>query len=348
GGARAAHRAGRPARSGRHPPQRLGEPRGELGDRAPDAGTGVAVRRPAAPHLRPGRPGAPTRVAPAPTPAPTPDAAPTTAAAPAATAPIAPVPVEAASVVPAPARTSAARAVPASPRRASSPRTGRRAVLLGGAAAAVGGAVLTGALLRTAGPEAPSVASSEGSGPGEGNPAAPFADVPADHPDAEAIRWAHETGVQPAPSAAGYLPQAAVTRGDVAVALHRLAGAPAVDLQGLPVLFTDLGEDPARVAAVLWLHGRGALWGDAELRVHPDDPATRDFTATMLTALLRPALAGVGVTWDASADASLPPSEDPASALADAAWLVAAGMAPEAPADRVGDETVTRADLAAS
>lgn len=221
-------------------------------------------------------------------------------------------------------------------------------MLLGGAAAAVGGAVLTGALLRTAGPEAPSVASSGASGPGEGSPAAPFADVPADHPDAEAIRWAHETGVQPAPSAAGYSPQGAVTRGDVAVALHRLAGAPAVDLQGLPVLFTDLGEDPARVAAVMWLHGRGALWGDAELRVHPDDPATRDFTATMLTALLRPALAGVGVTWDASADASLPPSADAGSALADAAWLVAAGMAPEAPADRVGDETVTRADLAAS
>src|SRR5699024_12028459 len=192
------------------------------------------------------------------------------------------------------------------------------------------------------------VCSSDLSGPGEGSPAAPFADVPADHPDAEAIRWAHETGVQSAPSAAGYLPQAAVTRGDVAVALHRLAGAPPVDLQGLPVLFTDLGEDPARVAAVLWLHGRGALWGDAELRVHPDDPATRDCTATMLTALLRPALAGVGVTWDASADASLPPAEGPTSALADTAWLVAAGVAHEAPADRDGDETVTRADLAVS
>src|SRR5699024_3945709 len=313
GRARAAHRAGRPARPGRHPPQRLGEPRGELGDRASDAGAEVAVRRPAAPHLRPGRPGAP---APAP-----------------AAAPVVPAPVEEARV----------EAAPASP-----PRAGRRAVLLGGAAAAVGGAVLTGALLRTEGPEALWVASSEGSGPGEGSPSALFPDVPADDPGAEAIRWAHETGVQPAPSAAGYSPQTAVTRGDVAVALHRLAGTPAVDLQGLPVLFTDLGEDPARVAAVLWLHGRGALWGDAELQVHADDPATRDCTATMLTALLRPALAGVGVTWDASAEASLPQSEDPTSALADTAWLVAAGMAPEAPADRDGDETVTRADLAVS
>src|SRR5699024_10900200 len=63
-------------------------------------------------------------------------------------------------------------------------------------------------------------------------------------------------------------------------------------------------------------------------------------------ALLRPALAGVGVTWDASAEASLPPSEGANSALADTAWLVAAGMAPEAPAGRDGDETVTLADLA--
>ena len=286
------------------------------------------MRRPAAPHLRPGRPGAP---APAP-----------------AAAPVVPAPVEAARVEAAPASPPAARAVSVSPRRASPPRAGRRAVLLGGAAAAVGGAVLTGALLRTEGPEAPSVASSGSAGPGEGSPSALFPDVPADDPGAEAIRWAHETGVQPAPSAAGYSPQTAVTRGDVAVALHRLAGTPAVDLEGLPVLFTDLGEDPARVAAVLWLHGRGALWGDAELRVHADDPATRDCTATMLTALLRPALAGVGVTWDASAEASLTPSEGPDSALADTAWLVAAGMAPEAPADRDGDETVTRADLAVS
>lgn len=237
---------------------------------------------------------------------------------------------------------------PVTPSPPASPRTGRRAVLLGGAAAAVGGAVLTGALLRSEGPEAPSVASSGSAGPGEGSPAAPFADVPADHPGAEAIRWAHETGVQPAPSAAGYLPQAAVARGDVAVALHRLAGTPAVDLQGLPVLFTDLGADPARVAAALWLHGRGALWGDADLRVRPDDPATRDCTAGMLTALMRPALAGIGVTWDASVGTALPPAEDPGSALADVAWLEAAGIAPVTPGDWIGSAAVTRADLAVS
>src|SRR5699024_1934723 len=123
---------------------------------------------------------------------------------------------------------------------------------------------------------------------------------------------------------------------------------PPVDLSGLPVLFTDLGEDPARIAAAAWLHGRGALWGDAELRVHLEDPATRDCTAGMLTALMRPALAGVGVTWDTSSGSSPPTVEGPDSALADVAWLEAAGMASVAPTDWVGGETVTRGDLAVS
>ncbi|ASK67097.1 hypothetical protein CFK39_07825 [Brachybacterium avium] len=212
---------------------------------------------------------------------------------------------------------------------------------MGGAAAAVSGAVGAGALLRVGGPAAPSAASAGSSAPGGGSLPGPFEDVTADHPGAEAIRWADDTGVQPALTATGYSPDAVVTRGEAAVALHRLAGTPPVDLGDLPVLFTDLGEDPAQVSAVLWLHGRGALWGDAELRVRPDEPATGECTAMMLTALLRPALAGVGVTWDAAAEA-------PGSALADIAWLEAAGMASSEPAGRAGDVAVTRADLAVS
>lgn len=200
-------------------------------------------------------------------------------------------------------------------------------MLLFGASAAVLGAVGTGAVLRR-------------------RSAAPFPDVAAGDPVAEAVRWAHETGVQPALSATAYSPETTVTRGDAALALHRLAGAPAVELAEMPVLFTDLGEDPARVTALLWLHGRGALWGDAELRVHPDEPATRDCAASMLAALLRPALAGVGVTWDPSPEVSLPSAEEPDPARADLAWLLAAGMATSSLAERAGDDAVTRADLA--
>ncbi|NMA75787.1 MAG: hypothetical protein GX960_00755 [Actinomycetales bacterium] len=200
-------------------------------------------------------------------------------------------------------------------------RARRRALLLAGAAAAVG-VPLTVVALRG----------------GE----APFTDVAADGPGAEAMRWADETGVQPALSPTEYGADRAVTRGDVAVALHRLAGAPEVDLETAPALFTDLGDDPAERAALLWLHGRGALWGDAELKVRPADPATRDCAAMMLTALLRPALAGVGATWDATAEAG--------SDLPEVAWLAAAGMVPDSlsTTDWAGAAGMTRADLAAS
>lgn len=293
-----------------------------MGDRPSDAGAEVAVRRPAAPHLRTGRPGAPT---PAPPAVETPAAPSREEAAPQLTALTAPAPLR-------------------------SGRTGRRAVLLVGAAAAVGSAVSVGALLREDGAAAPSAASSPGVAPAGDGSAGPFADVAADDPAAEAIRWADETGVQPALTATDYSPQDAVNRGDVALALHRMAGAPAVDLGSAPVPFTDLGEDAARVTAMLWLHGRGAVWGDAELRVHPDEPATRDCAAAMLTALLRPALAGMGVTWDASAEASLPQADGQGSALADVAWLEASGMAPASlsAAAWSGEEGVTRADLAVS
>lgn len=328
------------------------------------------MRRPAAPHLRPGRPGAPAPQAP---PAPQPPQAPLRSTPqPSAAQPSAPQPARAPMV--APATETRPRATPAPPPLPTPPdspvsgagrtghpgRTRRRAVLLVGAAAAVGGVFGTAALLRREGGADPSAASSRGPGSGDADSSRPFADVPADDPGAEAMRWAHETGVQPARTPADYAPHTAVTRGDVAMALHRLAGAPAVDLAAIPTLFTDLGEEPAQVTALLWMHGRGALWGDAEMRVRPTEPATRDCAAMMLAALMRPALAGVGVTWDASAGASLPEldgtgaegteSEGTPSALSDVAWLQASGMATSVQdsADRDGAAGVTRADLAVS
>ncbi|MDN5821050.1 MAG: hypothetical protein L0H39_06120, partial [Brachybacterium sp.] len=49
-----------------------------------------------------------------------------------------------------------------------------------------------------------------------------------------------------------------------------------------------------------------------------------------------------------SAEVALPQAEDPGSALADIAWLEAAGMAPSELSDRAGDAAVTRGELAVS
>lgn len=299
----------------------------------------MAVRRPSPPRLQAGRPGA------APEPA-QPQLAPL--------APTPPMPTQPVSAPTAQTPPATLPVVPEAgdprPIRRAGRRAGRRTVLLAGAAAAVVVPVTAGTLLRREDSEALSAGAAR-SGPGAGVQEGPlFEDVAAGTPGAEAIRWAHMTGVQPGLSPTEYAPDAQVTRGDIAVALHRLAGSPAVDLGTVPTVFTDLGEDPARVSAVLWLHGRGALWGDAQLRVHPDGPATRDCAAMMLAALMRPALAGMGVTWDASTEVSLPLPEDPSSAPTDVAWLAAAGMAPDSLAvhDWAGEEGVTRAELAVS
>ena len=300
----------------------------------------MALRRPAAPRVRPDRPGAPapaaaraglvtpTAPAPAPVEAPTAVQPPSPAAAPALPE-VQPGPIPAAprTVAPAPEQ----HPVNPAPARPAPPR--RTLLLAGAAAAAVVGAVSAGAVLpRMLGPAS-----------------SPFSDVADGDAGLEAMLWADDTGVLPAAGGA-FSPEAVVTRGEVAAALHRFAGTPAVPLEDVPVLIVDLGEDPEQASALLWLHGRGALWGDAELKVHPDDPATREGASGMLAALLRPALAGIGAVWPSGgADGSggAEGRDLPAGLSQDAAWLTNAGMAPDGSTHWQGEQAVTRAELAA-
>ena len=300
----------------------------------------MALRRPAAPRVRPDRPGAPapaaaraglvtpTAPAPAPVEAPTTVQPPSPAAAPALPE-VQPGPIPAAprTVAPAPEQ----HPVGPAPARSVPPR--RTLLLAGAAAAAVVGAVSAGAALpRMLGPAT-----------------SPFSDVADGDAGLEAMLWADDTGVLPAAGGA-FSPDAVVTRGEVAAALHRFAGTPAVPLEDVPVLIVDLGEDPEQASALLWLHGRGALWGDAELKVHPDDPATREGASGMLAALLRPALAGIGAVWPSGgADGSGgTEGKDLSAELSpDAAWLTSAGMAPDGSTHWQGEQAVTRAELAA-
>ena len=300
----------------------------------------MALRRPAAPRVRPDRPGAPapaaaraglvtpTAPAPAPVEAPTAVQPPSPAAAPALPE-VQPGPIPAAprTVAPAPEQ----HPVGPAPARSVPPR--RTLLLAGAAAAAVVGAVSAGAALpRMLGPAT-----------------SPFSDVADGDAGLEAMLWADDTGVLPAAGGA-FSPEAVVTRGEVAAALHRFAGTPAVPLEEVPVLIVDLGEDPEQASALLWLHGRGALWGDAELKVHPEDPATREGASGMLAALLRPALAGIGAVWPSGgADGSggAEGRDLPAGLSQDAAWLTNAGMAPDGSTHWQGEQAVTRAELAA-
>ena len=276
----------------------------------------MALRRPPAPRVRPDRPAAPSAAA-RPVPA-----QPVAAGAPAPS--VAPAPTL--RTIPERPAVPAATAGPARTPRppVPGPRTPPRRTLLlaGAAAAAVAGVAAAGVLAtRALGPAV-----------------SPFSDVADGDAALEAMTWADENGVLPGTDGA-FSPEAAVTRGELAVALHRFAGTPAVPLEDVPVLIVDLGEDPEQASALLWLHGRGALWGDAELKVHPGDPATRTGAAEMLAALLRPALAGVGAVWTSE-------DEDDGALPLDAAWLTRAGMVPRPEGAWDGETAVTRAELA--
>ncbi len=264
----------------------------------------MALRRPAAPRVRPDRPDAPGTEEP-------------------------PTVAERSARAAAPALPAAESAAPAatphpaapSPARRTPPR--RTLLLAGAAVAAVVGAVSAGVVVTR-----------------QLDPAASrFSDVADGAEGLEEMIWADGTGVLPATGGA-FSPDTVVTRGEVAAALHRFAGTPAVPLEDVPVLIVDLGENQEQASALLWLHGRGALWGDAELRVHPAEPATRDCASGMLAALLRPALAGVGAVWTAAETTG--PTEVPR----DAAWLTSAGMIPRRGDGWAGESAVTRAELA--
>lgn len=250
------------------------------------------------------------------------------------------------------AATPAATAKPAATGVSGTPR--RRALLLAGSvAAAIALPVTAGGLLARRGHDSAPAASSSGGGgiAADADLTSPFSDVADGAEGLAAMLWAEETGVQPARPDGAYDPDAPLTRGDLGLALYRFAGSPDLATEAAPALITDVGSDPLYARALLWLHGRGALWGDHELRVHPEAEATRRSGAQMVTALVRPALAGIGVSWDPATDSALPGLSEDEPSADEVHWLSAAGMLisaqqPEEAADWDGDQILTRAHLA--
>lgn len=311
----------------------------------------MALRRPHAPRLQSGRPGAdPTPAAPELPPEKTtpPQLAPTNTATPR-RAPD-PMPVsapEAASestpgLIPGPG----SEAAPAAHGTGAS----RRIVVAAGAVLAVGGISTAGVfaarrfLAGDASSSRAQRAASNGAA-GTARPSAIFADVAANDPDIDAITWAHEHDVQPALANGSYSPDLEMTRADLARALHAFGGSPKISVDPVPELFADLPADPVTASALLWLHGRGAAWGDDDMQVRPDDPATRDDAASMVTALLRPGLRGLGVEVDAPTTV---PFEDlvPEDSR-DVLWLLGAGLVAAAQHSRWdGDQPLRRREVA--
>ena len=289
----------------------------------------MALRRPHAPRLQSGRPGAdPAPAAPELPPEKTaPQLAPTNTAEPRLAPEPMPVSAPDATLESTPGLRpgAASEAAPA----AHGTGTSRRIVVAAGAALAVGGIGAGGvvAVRRVLAGDATSSRAQRAADTGAADAAtasALFADVAGDDPDIDAITWAHEHDVQPALADGSYAPDAEMTRADLARALHAFGGSPQISMDPVPELFADLPADPVTASALLWLHGRGAAWGDDDMQVRPDDPATRDDAAGMVAALLRPGLRGLGVEVDAPTQV---PFEDlvPEDSR-DVLWLLGAGL----------------------
>ncbi len=113
-------------------------------------------------------------------------------------------------------------------------------------------------------------------------------------------------------------PNGAVSRGQVAVVLHRMAGEPAVG----GVAFSDVDYTMYYGQAVLWAREAGVVQGDGTNQFHPDASVTREELAVMLWNFTS-RVAGVTMRWDASALDRIAGSESVSSWARDAMeWAV--------------------------
>ena len=106
-----------------------------------------------------------------------------------------------------------------------------------------------------------------------------FHDVSADAPYATAVRWLDEEGITSGTAPGTFAPHDSVTRGQMAVFLHRLAGSPTPTA---PLRFTDVPARGYCATAVRWLDERRVTGGVTRTAFRPAGVVTRGQLATFL------------------------------------------------------------------
>ena len=127
--------------------------------------------------------------------------------------------------------------------------------------------------------------------------AATFADVPDDAWYSQATAYAQVKGFMNGVGDNRFDPQGTMTRGMLAVVLHRMAGAPS-SMAGLD--FTDiLKTSPWCADAVVWCAEQGIVTGVDATHFAPNDPVTREQVALMLWRLAGwPQVESTALFWD--------------------------------------------------
>ena len=107
----------------------------------------------------------------------------------------------------------------------------------------------------------------------------PFVDVVPGAFYAEAVAWAFETGVIRGTSPTTFSPDDVLTRGQMAIVLHRSADEPPATA---PSTFVDVAPAASFAGAVDWLAGTGITTGTTPATYSPFDPVTRAQLAAFL------------------------------------------------------------------
>lgn len=110
-------------------------------------------------------------------------------------------------------------------------------------------------------------------------PAAAYSDVPAGAWYAQAAEYCRESGLLNGTSAGQFSPDRTVTRGMLAVVLHRMAGTPEA-AEGEP--FADVAEDAWYAPAIRWASATGVMGGYGAGLFGPENAITREQLAAAL------------------------------------------------------------------
>ena len=94
----------------------------------------------------------------------------------------------------------------------------------------------------------------------------------------DAVSWMFDNGITTGTTRTTYSPDDALTRGQLAVLLHRLAGSPAAPA---PARFGDVVQS-WQITPVGWLLNQGITTGTSWTTFSPDEPVTRGELATFL------------------------------------------------------------------
>ena len=107
----------------------------------------------------------------------------------------------------------------------------------------------------------------------------PFRDVPAYHPQFDAIRYVYEHGIFEGTAEDAFAPDAVLDRGMLVTVLWRMAGKPEAET---PADFTDVKEGAWYADAVAWAAENGIVYGYGDGRFGPGDDLTREQILTIL------------------------------------------------------------------